>query len=325
MSFLRVFLIMMVGFGCSFFLKAMKTEKAPTVSEKRDYLSDDIKKLILFKNADLEDKYGTLIPQDVKNTIVQKNYVLYRDQLFRPSVGAGLLRGLGHTHHKNLIRFLLKGSDDKYRIDQCQGVVIKHDDFGVITMDEEGREVFATLVGALCNRDHAETFVYEEPDLKMMKYRRCCLTQDDYNKILELPIALRCKVGKLCTVTVVGKEIPHHSFSSKVVDGLFFGSVFTLSAIGILANVVKIPSLSPYSVGVFFGGVIASGIPVVRQREKDSLKKHGAKIELLYKPIVTPEEQKMIKKAGKIKSFRQPMEKLLKSIQLDRLNLRSRE
>ena len=142
MSFLRVILGMMIGFGSPFFLMAMETEKTSTVPKKRDYLSG-------------------------------------------------------------------------------QGVVIKFDDIDIETIDQEGRRILAQLMDALCNEDHTKTFVYEEPDLRIMKYHRHCLTQDEYNKVLELPITLRCKVGKLCKVTVVGEKVPHYSFSDKITIGKF--------------------------------------------------------------------------------------------------------
>ncbi len=331
MSRFRVILVALFGFGLSFLSMAM--EKKSMSSASSHYLSPDIQKLILFKSAALEDKYGNRMPEDVKNVIVQQNYDFYRDDLLASGINKKLEKALGKLN-------------DEGRIAKYDGAKIEANDFDLLTMSDEGRDVFFHFISALPYKyttldgsyeyfrhdRYTSNFMRYDYDLEDESNRKHLglLSVDDYNKMLHLPVTLRSKVGKLCAVKTIGSEVPYYSYMTKHVikdikreiseiirdipnrDRIFLtmisgaSIVFALSGLGYgerFGSGVSCLSSSGYYAGsgivCGFGGLTALLSTVIARDRHNELKRYGPGFELIDKPILTLEEQENIKKVEK--------------------------
>jgi hypothetical protein len=80
MSYFNAILVALLGFGLSPLLMGMDSWLPWGKKSSKNYLSEDVEKLMLF-NMQEADLKGVAVPQDVKNIIVINGYKLYYDQL----------------------------------------------------------------------------------------------------------------------------------------------------------------------------------------------------------------------------------------------------
>jgi hypothetical protein len=120
MSHFNLILVTMLGFWFSPLLIGMDQQPEDNKLSSNYYLSQDIKKLMLFRQkANLKDFDGKQVPKEVKDIIVNNAYMLYRDQLLKNANGT--------TKYNTFIH--------KYA-----------DNFDFVSMNTEGRNCFYGLM-----------------------------------------------------------------------------------------------------------------------------------------------------------------------------------
>ncbi len=366
MSRSTVVLAIMLSFGPFLLLMGMeKEQKVTTFKYSNPYFDPELQKsltLIMLKNRNAVEVAA--LDKDTLHIIAKNSYDCHCDELLKSDIG------------KRLEKKLRKLNDES-RIAKYEGAEIKFNDFDLITMNDEGRDIFFHFIRAL---SHKYTFGLSEyfygcrVDLKDESKRKYLgvLSVDDYNKMLHLPVKLRNRVGGLCSVKTIGLETPYSSYIKKNVikvikrainqikvdienrdkDGLEV--IFAFSTIGVGGGVgAWVTEGEPYlsSFGCYVGlgvacgftGLTATIIALMAQDMHNELKIYGPEFELIYKPILTLEEQENIKKAEKEaqgkkeqrdKALHKPIkmkqseiltQNLSKGVQLNRLSLKNKE
>lgn len=336
MSRFKVAVFILFGCWISPLLMGMDLSEKKPVSTKNNYLSEDIQKLMLFKNADVKDKYGHSLPADVKRLVVQNGCDMYCDHIV----------SMVQFYETGVDIYILNHQD---RMSMYQGAEIKLNDFELITMNEEGRNLFSRLGFAVPQRSNNGTFVHFYPTdyayENNIKNNLCALlSQNDYNEMLDLPIELRRKVGELCTVKVAGSKVSHTSIMEVAKHSIYCGILAGMFArtVGIMFNLSSADLFYSY-INLYIGyGLAASFIfdfYRTRKNELEYLNRYGAKIILIERPLITSEEKEVIKeeklkliklhkilmrprKNKQLKRFSLP---LSKASQLDSLQLKLRE
>ena len=309
MSRFNAILLAILSFGSSSLLMGMeKKQKLAPFKYSNPYFNQELRKslfLIMQKNADFD---SLNLNKDVIKVIAKKSYDLYRDSLF----DGDQLSEDDLLYAKERQGLFFDKLNNITRTNQFQGKGIRVDDFNLMTMNDEGREVFASLMGAIpFDFDGNGTFRHKHEtnytNETQLKADNGLLSQDAYNKVLDLPIELRRKVGELCMVKVIGPKVPHYSFFSE--DELALTAIFVVPSIfvggqcGIMKMIYGEVSsrfrLLGYSVGI--GTACGLGVGAVahvylgRYLESMTVQKYGSKIELIEKPLITPEEQEIFK------------------------------
>lgn len=163
------------------------------------YLSDDIKKAILFREGLKYQNNLPALPQDVKNVIGLKSYYLY----------CHLLLAYDDQKVKNF-EFVVNNQE---RLKEFYGEEIHLDSPIVLMMNDEGRNFFLNLKNHIAQYRKPDGFVHpfsgriEISKKELSVYsRECYVTRKDYNKILKLPLRLRSAIGDLCVIPVFQKH-----------------------------------------------------------------------------------------------------------------------
>jgi hypothetical protein len=177
--------------------------------QNNSYVDENIQSLILFKNADITDKYDISLPPEVKNIITKNAYILLPSQSSLPQ---------DNIFDWNLV-------NDKKRIDTYKGAMINS--YDLITMNDEGKKVFKRLTTVIPHQNNDGIFEHlytnnsirditalencaENPENELWRQlagrKYGLLLPNEYNQVLQLPLNLRRKVGESCTVKVVGEE-----------------------------------------------------------------------------------------------------------------------
>src|SRR6266404_5674872 len=143
MSYSRIILVATLSFWSSASLIGMESWfswRKKATPENNYYLNEDIQKLMLFKKAKVEDKYGTLVPEDVHNIIVKQGYNHYCSQLFETKTYCPF--SIQNLKFEKYWQTRIDTTNNENRTKQFQGKKINVNDFDFITMNEEGRKIF---------------------------------------------------------------------------------------------------------------------------------------------------------------------------------------
>ncbi|HEX4069434.1 MAG TPA: hypothetical protein VHX42_05030 [Candidatus Babeliales bacterium] len=359
MSRFKAILVGLLSFGLSSVLVGMeKEQKLIKFKYSNPYFDPELQKTLLLlmqKNNDTEDEELSL-SKDVVKVIAKKNYDLHCDKV--PFVGLG-----------SILPLLL---NRKHRIAQFQGADISLNDFHLMSMNKEGRDIFCDLISCIpMASPYQDDLTYKSANEYGYSYElktnriKGFLSQDDYNKVLDLPLALRRKVGKLCPVKVIERTISPIDFAETVdldfISPLIGFCILIGGTMGVTAG-VKFKEFSCENVQKgYLIGTLSTGVGITfilaglfKVKEFNALKEHGFKIKLGDKPLITSVEQEIIKKAEKeaqekaeqraqekelakfinkslvktpkIKPFElSSAKKLSKTVQRDRINLKNRE
>jgi|SRR5579863_4955832 len=183
MSLFRIILVILFGFGSSQLLMGMeKEQKVTKFKYSNPYFDSELRKVLLLLMQHNSDHENFPLNKDVIMVIVQKNYDLHYDQLLKSK--------------------------------------IELDDFDYITMNDEGRRMFDKCTWAVqYYRYHGnQRYASGSWGVVKEKNKKLCglIAQDEYKKILDVPLRLRSKAGLLCTLKVVeGSPISDLDFPRK--------------------------------------------------------------------------------------------------------------
>ena len=324
MSRFNAILLAILSFGSSSLLMGMeKEQKLAPFKYSNPYFNQELRKslfLIMQKNAYFD---SLNLDKDVIKVIAKKSYDLYRDSLLdgdqlskihllyvkeRPGL---FLERLLHRGNESFKFQQFHGLNNITRTNQFHGKSIRVDDFDLMTMNDEGRQAFVCLTGAIpfdfdCNGTFRHKHEANYTNETQLKADNGLLSQDAYNKVLDLPIELRRKVGELCTMKVIGPKVRHYYFFNEgalavqaicAVPGIVVGGQW-----GVMKMICEGSSFFK-SVGYFTGVGAACGLGVgavvtvyiTRELESEAVQKYGSKIELIEKPLIAPEEQEFFK------------------------------
>ena len=275
MSHFNAILLAILSFGSSSLLMGMDSCLPWGKKPFKNYLSEDIEKLMLF-NMQEADLKGVAVPQDVKNIIVRDGYKLYYDQLLK---------------------------DESSWLNEHGGYA---DNFDFMTMNAEGRNFFKLLQQQnYFSREQYNGIIKLPMGLKREKSSVSVSTKDDilYQYSDSIGTGLTC-VGfftggvmadympllpKVCTMAVVGLGLCaattgtdkirkiHISDGCLILGGAVAGGI-------ILQQIPVVPALC----SMFAGGVAC---PLMFEMTKDQ---NGMKYGFIKKSLFSKEEQRMI-------------------------------
>jgi hypothetical protein len=156
-------------------LKSVKTYALePSFKGYRNsYFDSELQKTLLPLMAKNDNHQSIHLPKEIILVIAEKNYNLYLNE-FIPK------RYIDESWGKCFNRI-----NDEKHITQFNGQKIKINDFDFITMNEQGKQIFKSVV---TKKIH---------------------TENEYNEILQLPQRLRSKIGKSYII-----YIPKESYST---------------------------------------------------------------------------------------------------------------
>jgi hypothetical protein len=218
MSRCKVIIIAIISFYSSSSLMGMeslfswfkKTDQSHKYSKVHNDKSEEFQIILLFQNADITDKYGTSVPNEVKDLIRIKSYYL----LHAPDPSTYMISP------ENLANL-----NNKQRIKTYKGAKIRPNE--LVTMTDEGRKVFERLTTVIPHKNDNDIFehVYTQNSVQdIVNLENCVKNPEDkqsrqlaaekyglllpheYDDILKLPLNVRCKIGESSTVNVIDKE-----------------------------------------------------------------------------------------------------------------------
>lgn len=342
MSYFKATLITIVSFWASSSLIGMEANTRKANPGEHSYLAKDIQALMLFVDSDIQDKYNTSIPKDVKRIIAQQGCNIYCNELFTSRKYYPDYKL--HCLFKDIWSISLETINHKNRIQTFHGKEIKIKDFDLITMNDEGRNIFYKIVFSVPHRTDRTGNTYAHPypsnivshfDLSRDKSERDKLddplSQNEYTKALKLPLQLRRKVGILCTVKTIGDELTSYQrVLENTKQGICLGGIAGSIGGGAWSEdwqalqTLKNIAISG-SCGAFVGAIVGF------KTAKDHPQNKAFKVE--EKSLLTQDEQEAIKKEQllakftKIKPIKTNLlqKELTESKRIDSIQLRNRE
>jgi hypothetical protein len=200
--------------------------------------SKEMQIILLFKNANVTDKYGIPLLPEVKNLIrINSYYLLHASDPSTYTISPENLANL----------------NNKQRIKTYKGAKIRS--YELVTMTDKGRKVFERLTTVIPHKNDNDVFehVYTQNSVQdIVNLENCVKNPEDtqsrqlagnkyglllpheYDDILELPLNVRRKIGESSTVNVIGKE--QVSFNARL-NAMIEGALLRTSS-GYLGGII---------------------------------------------------------------------------------------